>query len=244
MLSKNQEKFIRSLGLKKNRKLESAFIIEGNKLIQEAIDSNQKIMNCFVSGKWLEKNEIETEYQEISEREMAKISSLKTPPGILAVLKMPEFKKELKDDMILVLEDIKDPGNLGTIIRTAESFGIKKIICSDETVDVYNSKVVQASMGSIFRIKVSYQNLESYLEDNSSSYTVYGTHLQGDNIYEQELAKPAIIIMGSESHGLSESLSNRSNALIKVPQAAGLESMNVSIATAVVLAEFRRVFGW
>ena len=99
-------------------------------------------------------------------------------------------------------------------------------------------------MGSIFRIKVSYQNLESYLEDNSSSYTVYGTHLQGDNIYEQELAKPAIIIMGSESHGLSESLSNRSNALIKVPQAAGLESMNVSIATAVVLAEFRRVFGW
>lgn len=238
MLSKKQEKLVRSLRLKKNRNAEKLFVIEGTKLIKEAIQEKADIKYLFATNAWLSKNDLEIEYIEIVEKEMQKMSVLKTSPGVLAIVSFPEIAT-YENDVTLILDNIKDPGNLGTIIRTAETFGVNKIVCSEETVDCFNEKVVQASMGSIFRVQVFYTNLEEYLKELDPNQ-VFASSLQGENIYEIKISSPSYIIMGSESHGISDEIYSFAGNKIKVPQQGKVESMNVSIATAVILAEFRR----
>jgi TrmH family RNA methyltransferase len=240
MLSKKQEKLVRSLKLKKNRELEQLFVAEGTKIVFEAIQERLVIHSLFVTERWLNENKLSVDYKTISEAEMQKISSLKKAPGVLALISFLDIKAKANlKDIILMLDDVKDPGNLGTIIRTAEIFGVSQIICSPETVDLYNEKVVQSSMGSIFRVPVIYQDILEYISTTNSSF-FYASSLDGDSLYESELKYPACLIMGSESHGINSELLNKIETHIKVPQMGMVESMNVSIATAVILAEFRR----
>ncbi len=173
---------------------------------------------------------------------MKKISSLTTPPGLLAVIEIPTNQKVEKEDIKLVLDNIQDPGNLGTIIRTADAFGIKSIICSEETVDFYSSKVVQASMGSIFRVNLHSRDLKEFLKVEKEESTLYASHLNGGNLYTCEFNKPATLIMGSESHGISEELMSLIQESVKIPIKGNAESFNVSIATAILLGEISRQF--
>lgn len=238
MLSKSQEKLVRSLRIKKNRIVEKLFIIEGTKLIEEAIQEGISFSILFATTTWVEKHDFSGEFTEVDEREMQKISSLKTAPGVLAIV--PYLNPEIKQlGITLILDHIKDPGNLGTIIRTAETFGVTEIICSEETVDLYNEKVVQASMGSIFRVPVKYEDLETYLSKVDAKQ-VYASSLEGASLYEVAINFPAYLIMGSESHGIRNEIYQFAMNKIKVPQQGKVESMNVSIATAVILAEFQR----
>lgn len=238
MLSKKQEKLVRSLRLKKNRNTEKLFIAEGTKLVEEAIQDGIAFHTLFATRHWAERQGYTGEYVELDEREMQKLSSLKKAPGALAIIPFLEIEAK-ENKLTLILDNVKDPGNLGTIIRTAETFGVSEIICSEETVDIYNEKVVQASMGSVFRMPISYANIEEYLSTINKN-NVYASSLTGNSLYDTVIEFPAYIIMGSESHGIRKEIYNYSGKLIKVPQQGRVESMNVSIATAVILAEFNR----
>ncbi|MCB0802009.1 MAG: RNA methyltransferase [Flavobacteriales bacterium] len=244
MLSKKQEKLVRLLRTKKGRNAEKLFVIEGSKLVEEAMAEEITFHTCFATQTWIENNTADLECIVIDEREMQRISSLKNAPGVLAIVAFIQFKKQTKScDLSLLLDDIKDPGNLGTIIRTAETFGVSQIICSPETVDVYNEKVVQASMGSIFRLPLFVEDLTHYIQQIPKAETLYLSSLEGKNMYELELKTPAHILLGSESHGIKGSLLKMGKMHLKVPQMGKVESMNVSIAAAVILAEFRRRIG-
>lgn len=171
------------------------------------------------------------------EKTMKEISSLKTPNKLLAVVKKPITEKK-EASFIVVLDDIQDPGNMGTILRTCDWFNVDKIVCSKNTVDIFNTKVIQSSMGSIFRIPVEYCNLSTYLE--LSTLTIYGALLEGDNIYKQKLEHEGILVMGNEGKGVSEEIQSYITKTIHIPRFGGAESLNVSIATGIVLSEFCR----
>lgn len=252
MISKNQIQFIKSLAISKFRKAHGMFIAEGPKMMIELANSSYKIEGIYALASWLEGNRFkfsnETNISEVSEKELYRISSLKTPNQVLAIVyKSMNNPPGLEDlnDLILMLDDISDPGNMGTIIRTADWFGIKQIICSKTCVDIYNPKVVQATMGSLFRVKVHYADLHDYLKQLPENQDVYGTLLEGENIYESDFSKKGIIIIGNESHGISEELIPFITNKITIPNYSTklfetAESLNASIATAVVCAEFRR----
>lgn len=255
MLSKNKIKFINSIKKKKYREIHQCFFAEGEKLVDELLDSNIQIINIFATTDWINKNQQrfylrpESEVIEISENELNKISSLTTPNKVFAVAKQPvyEYKiEEIRTGLNLFLEDINDPGNFGTIIRIADWFGIKNIFCSKESVDVYNTKVVQTSMGAIYRIKVHYVKSAEFLTDLSKpeNFNIYGTFLEGNNIYQESLDKNGLIIMGSESHGISKELTpfiNKKLFISNYPSNEKTsESLNISVATAIVCSEFRR----
>lgn len=252
MLSKNKIKFINSLKIKKFRDEYQQFIAEGDKLVCDLLSGNYKIIEIFAVRDWLEKHVISNQIMvnEITEDELERISQLSTPNKVLAIL---DYKQSLKpenlnyDELILVLDEIKDPGNLGTIIRIADWFGIKNIICSENSVDVYNPKVVQATMGSIARINVSYCDLNSFMKAIPHEIPIYGTLLDGENIYEQPLSKNGIIIVGNESRGISEPVLPCITNKLFIPSYAQnadnkAESLNASVAAAIVCAEFKRKF--
>lgn len=240
ILSNKQEKLIRLLQQKKYRKQEGLFVVEGKKMIDEALQSDFNVEFIATEGREEVKDENATLFSVDSKR-MKKISSLTNPPGILAVIQKNKIKAE-DGDLILVLDEIKDPGNLGTIIRTAEAFGIRSIVCSKDTVDCYSPKVVQATMGAIFRMNISYTDLLSFIKEKAETYSVYASHLMGKNLYETELIKPSILVMGNESNGISDELMKEISNTLKIPMAGQSESFNVSIATAILLSEFKRQF--
>ena len=254
MISINQIKHINSLKQNKFRKIHKEFIAEGEKTVAGILSSNFEISGIFALEEWLEKNKKickEFNVEQISEKELKRISSQKTPNNVLAVVKIPENEIDIKtifSDLILMLDNINDPGNLGTIIRIADWFGIKNIICSENTVDLYNPKVVQATTGSIARVKVYYTELKEFLQKTPENITVYGTLLEGGNISKSKLKKTGIIIIGSESHGISKELFPFIKEKIKIPEYLAktntqkAESLNASIATAIVCYEFRRNF--
>ncbi len=244
MLSNREEKLIRALRQKKTRQAENSFLIEGDKLLLEAIKSNFKILHVFTTPSWNLASKINIDSKVISERELKKVSNLKTPPGCLAILEMPNTMPIQLTDLTLVLDQLQDPGNLGTIIRSAAAFGVEQIICSTNTVDLYNPKVVQATMGALFHVRVYYKDLKEYLTNLSSKLLVYGAHLKGENIYQSELKTPALLLMGNESQGISPSLESFIHHKIKIPQSKKVESLNVSMATAVILSEFKRQTSW
>jgi TrmH family RNA methyltransferase len=178
---------------------------------------------------------------QIDEKELKKITALATPNTCLAVFKIPSEKKIIESGLILALDSIRDPGNLGTILRLCDWFGIGQLICSKETVDIYNPKVVQATMGSIARVNVNYIDLETFI--NQTQLAVFGTFMNGTNIYKTNLPQEGIIIMGNEANGISREIEKLIKNRLTIPRFGTLqktESLNVATATAIVLSEFRR----
>jgi RNA methyltransferase, TrmH family len=251
MLALSKIKFIRSLQIKKYRDEEGLFIAEGDKIVREALISGYDITLVVAEKDWLKnnKNELSHFAGEIIETDsegLKRISSLKTPNNVLSVIRKPDYKPDtfvLKEQLSLVLDTIQDPGNLGTIIRIADWFGIKDIICSPSTADVYNPKVVQSTMGAIFRVNTYYSGLTDFLK-KSADIPVYGTLLEGENIFNSPLTSHGLIILGNESKGISEELLPFINHRLFIPSfppgAVSSESLNVSSAAAIVCAEFRR----
>lgn len=241
MLSKNQIKIITSLSQKKYRKQHQLFIAEGKKVIEELLP-NFDLEWLFCVGDLNFKNVDKNKVYQVTDTEIKKISVLTTATNCLAVFRIPEERenKELKG-LIVALDDIRDPGNLGTIIRLCDWFGIETLLCSEETVDVYNPKVVQATMGSISRVNVIYGNIVEILK--TTSLTVFGTFMDGENIYKKELPKEGIIVMGNEANGISAEIEKIVKNKISIPRFGKLqetESLNVATATAIILSEFRR----
>lgn len=252
MISKSQIQYIKSLTVSKFRKIHKKFIAEGPRIINELANSSFNIEGIYAQLAWVKSNRFrfpnDTQIIEVSEKELGRISGLKTPNQILAVVHMSENiqpDSNTFNDLVLMLDNISDPGNMGSIIRTADWFGIQQIICSNNCVDIYNPKVVQATMGSLFRVQVFYTNLKMYLEQLPAEQVIYGTLLEGNNIYQTNLEKQGIIIIGNESRGISKNLIpfithklSIPNYTIKTEETA--ESLNASTATAIVCAEFRR----
>lgn len=239
MVSKNQIKLINSLQQKKYRKLHNLFIAEGKKVIQELIDANFSLEHLFVTKENLFDKKYHSEL--ISDAELKKISALTTANDCLAVFKIKEVNSKENSGLELALDNIKDPGNMGTIIRLCDWFGISKIVCTEETVDIYNPKVVQATMGSLARVEVLYTNLTDYLK--TAEVEIFGTFMEGKNIYKQELPTKGIIVMGNEANGISKEIENLVTQKISIPRFGNLqqtESLNVATATAVILSEFKR----
>src|SRR3989304_8063788 len=203
MLSKINIKFIKSLRLKKYREINKKFIVEGDKITRELIHSNIETEIIFALQTWAKKNinpKIANKIRIINEAELKKISALKTPNQVLAIAKIPEnyTDNNLENALCLVLEDIQDPGNFGTIIRTADWFGIKSIFCSENTVDLFNEKVIQSSMGSVFRINIVYMDIIDLIEKNKNKIPVFGTFTTGDNIFNLNLPPKGLIVFGNE----------------------------------------------
>lgn len=227
MISKAKIKLIRSLEMKKYRLAEGLFVAEGLKVVEEL----QKLCSPV----------------EIYEGEdAAKASFLQHPQGVLALFPTSIFENICpQSELKLMLDGVQDPGNMGTIIRIADWFGIDHVYCSADSVDVFNPKTVQATMGSLARVKVEYSNLEEVIDSLPKDYPVYGTLLDGENIYNTKLSKKGIIIMGNEGKGISESLRKRITHRILIPSyppcRPTAESLNVAIATAIVCAEFRKL---
>ncbi|WP_310560316.1 RNA methyltransferase [Flavobacterium sp.] len=240
MLSKNQIKLITSLHQKKQRFAHQLFFAEGIKGIQELLESNFELVNLYTS-----QNDFDQVLNEkkvfVNEQELKKISALATPNTCLAVFKIPDEKKIPESGLILALDSIRDPGNLGTILRLCDWFGVHQIICSKETVDIYNPKVVQATMGSLARINVNYIDLETFI--SQTNLPVFGTFMDGDTIYKSDLPQEGIIIMGNEANGISLEIEKLIKNRLSIPRFGTLqktESLNVATATAIVLSEFRR----
>jgi TrmH family RNA methyltransferase len=255
MLSRNQVKHIHSLKQKKFREIHRQFLAEGSKLILDILESQTRVIAVYATAEWLKQNEQvllskKIPFTEISGEEMERITALSSPSPALAIAEIPEgpiLPGKIVQDLILVLDDIKDPGNLGTIIRIADWFGIGFIVCSENTVDLYNPKVIQASMGSVARVSVAYGNLPAFLSSLDPAVEIYGTFAEGENIYSTLLDPKGIIVIGNESAGISPEVFSKITCKISIPSyspAAGheshAESLNASIAAAIVCSEFRR----
>ena len=238
MLSKNQLKLITSLHQKKYRIRHGLFVVEGIKVITEFLNSSFKVVDLYCT-EVIDDFKM-YDYRQISEIELKKISSLKTPNKVLGIFEIPSTTNIKSEGLILALDGIKDPGNLGTIIRLCDWFGIEQIVCSKETVDCYNSKVVQSTMGSLTRVSLAYTDLISFLE--VTNVPVYGALLEGENIYKSALKNDAILVIGNESNGISEEVCKLISHQITIPRFGKLqqaESLNAATATAIILSEFK-----
>lgn len=240
MVSKNQIKLISSLHQKKYRIAHQLFIAEGVKGINELLKSNFELEHLYVTIDEF-KSVSTTQKTVISDADLKKISALTTPNTCLAVFKIPKEKTIINNGLIVALDTIRDPGNMGTILRLCDWFGINQVVCSKETVDLYNPKVVQATMGSIARVNVNYLNLKDFLE--TTSLPIYGTFMDGEDLYNSEITNEGIIILGNEANGISKEIEALVTKRITIPRFGNLqqtESLNVATATAIVLSEFKR----
>jgi TrmH family RNA methyltransferase len=246
LVSKSQLKLITSLQQKKYRDKTGLFVAEGPKVIAEFIKEGVALDTFFT----IESedrvaslgSDILNKYQQVSSIELQKMSFLKTANTSLAVFNIPKTKGEGGNGLIVALDAVRDPGNLGTIIRLCDWFDVSQLICSEDTTDCFNPKVVQATMGSLARIDIRYVNLSEYVKN--SSLPVYGGVMDGSSVYQSTLPTEAIIVLGNEANGISEEIQKQINHPITIPQ-FGLkkdtESLNVATAAAVLLSEFRRV---
>ena len=256
MISKNQLKYIRQLEQKKYRRREGVFVAEGTKVVGDLLQ-RYRPEAVFATADWQAPAGITP--QLVTDDELRRISFLQHPQQVLALFPLPVNSKPstvnskpstvnckpstVNSDLSLALDGVQDPGNLGTIIRIADWFGISTIICSEDTVDAWNPKVVQATMGSIARVNIIYLNLSDFLDTLPADFPVYGTFLDGDNIYTQELTPNGLIIMGNEGNGISEAVRSKVNRRLLIPdfhQGPTADSLNVAIATAITCSEFRR----
>jgi len=248
MPSVNKIKYLKSLHLQKFRNEYREFIVEGPKMVSEAIGSDFDLTGIFGLSSWAGRTRdipisLQKRIEIVTPAELARISYFKTPNEVLATVKIPEISinEHIFNDLVLMLSTISDPGNLGTIVRVADWFGIKHIICSPDSVDVYNPKVVQATMGSIFRVNVYYKDLQEVLSGLPQNLPVFGAFLEGNNIYKETLPGKGIVIIGNESHGIDEQLKPFIPNKIFIPSfSGGAESLNASVATAIICSEFRR----
>ena len=236
MISKNQIKFVRQLEQKKYRKKEGLFVAEGPKVVGDLLRAGFNAQEIYATKEW---NSNGKRVQEVTEEELRKVSFLQHPQQVLALFEIPSAKLSSDSALSLALDDVQDPGNLGTIIRIADWFGISTIYCSENTVDAWSPKVVQATMGSIARVNIVYTDLKELILN--ATVPVYGTLLDGQNIYTQELSQDGIIVMGNEGNGISQAIRPLINRKLLIPQFhKGPESLNVAIATAITCSEFRR----
>ena len=231
MLTKNQIKLIRSLSLKKNRQKHGLFIVEGEKLVNEVLSSDWEIEGIYATKEWLGENALI-----ISNNDLVRISSLKTPNKVLAIVKIKKGSLDITSNTVLALDGVKDPGNLGTIIRLADWFGVKDIICSDDCVDYLNPKVVQSSMGSFTRVNLHYTSLIDAFK-KYSDYKLIMTVLNGTPLSEMKNIDKKIVVIGSESKGISKEILELTSEKITIPKSkfSKAESLNVSIAAAIIL---------
>ncbi|MHA7842189.1 MAG: TrmH family RNA methyltransferase [Winogradskyella sp.] len=239
MVTKQDIKLIKSLNQKKYRQQLDLFTVEGVKGIKEFLNSHYKLNRLYTTKQIFEAPSTKT--LEISENELKKISSLKNPNTALAIFEIPKSKNTNSHGLIVALDDVRDPGNLGTIIRLCDWYGIKDLVCSHSTVDCYNAKVVQATMGSLTRVNITYINLVEFMLNYSGD--VFGTYMNGENIYRADLPNEGIIVLGNEANGISAEISSIIDRRITIPQfgkSKDTESLNVANATAIVLSEFRR----
>lgn len=253
MISKNQIKYIQSLHLKKNREKDGFFIIEGVKLVSEFLESDAfEIKELFATEEYLSQNKLPIKtknipFHSVAEEELKKISQLITPNKVLALVAVQKNvldKELLLSGLTIYLDDIRDPGNLGTIIRIADWFGITQVICSETTTELYNFKTLQATMGAVLRVKVVYEDLENVLSA-VPQIPVYGALLNGANIYKTELKK-GIVVIGNEANGISESIMKLITQAITIPSAMnnGSESLNAANACGIICSEFFRQFNY
>ncbi|MCT4673740.1 MAG: RNA methyltransferase [Prolixibacteraceae bacterium] len=251
-LSKNRIKYIRQLSQKKFRKKEKRYIAEGAKIIEDLIDGKHPIEMIYASEEaylqlQAKAKDNNIEIIAISEASIEKVSQLTTASNAIAVIPFKEqffCIEELNHKIAIALDNIQDPGNLGTIIRIADWFGIDHILCSKDTVDVHNIKVIQATMGAIARVEVHYLDLEEVLPHaHDANIPVYGTFLEGENIYNEKLSSNGIIVMGNEGKGISPKIESLITNKITIPsfrQDKGSESLNVAMATSIICSEFKR----
>lgn len=245
-LSKSKLKYIRSLKDKKHRTEHGTFVAEGNKLIADLLP-HIKCQLLVATPNYLQgiDTSLAEEVIEVKQDQLDQASYLQNPQQALAVFYQQKSETEinLKEDLILALDGVQDPGNLGTIVRVADWYGIKHIICSNDTADIYNPKVVQATMGAIARVNLQYTDLEYFLKE-SNEYPIYGTLLDGENMYEQHITSNGIIVMGNEGNGIRPEIAKLITEKLFIPNyplgELTSESLNVSIATAIICAEFRR----
>ena len=246
-LSKSKIKLIHSLEMKKFRKQENMFVAEGTKSVCD-IYNNLNCITLIATQEWID-NHPEIKANEIittSKDDISRASFQKTPQDVIALFEIPHYKlnnDELSNKLSIVLDTIQDPGNLGTIIRIADWFGIENIICSNETTDCFSPKVVQATMGAISRIKIHYTDLNQFLSE-IKDIPVFGTFLEGENIYKTELSVNGLIIMGNEGNGIGDQLNKYINKKLHIPNFSPFEesseSLNVAVATAIICSELDR----
>lgn len=237
MISRQLAKFVKSLKLKKYRKKASAFVVEGAKNVVELLSSDYEVMHLFITEKFqLEyQNMLPTgdQYNLCTEKELESIGTFQSNEYAVAVAKMKDETFEaMEGDLVIALDDVQDPGNLGTILRIADWYGVGQILASYETADLYNPKVINASMGSFTRVSIHYTDLEEKLL--GSSRTVYGAFLEGKNVHEIETEFPAIVLLGNEASGISDRLRKTVDRKITIPRIGGAESLNVAVSTAVI----------
>ena len=240
MISKNQIKLITSLQQKKHRQSHRLFIAEGVKVIQELLLSNFDLEHLYNTEQLFKSVELSKKTL-ISEVELKKISSLSTANNCLALFKIPKHIPIQSNSLIVALDTIRDPGNLGTIIRLCDWFGIHQIVCSNETVDVYNPKVIQATMGSIARVNLTYLDLPEYLKE--VKVPIFGTFMDGKNVYKEKLPEEGVLVFGNEANGISKEVAQLVKTKLAIPRFGALqktESLNVATATAIFLSEFKR----
>ena len=238
MLTKNQIKLITRLKQKKFRIQHQLFVVEGLKVVQEFLNSNYELYAIFAVDDYF--SQYNKKFTKIDSKELAKISGFSSPNKVLAIFKIPAPIVIDWSTLVVALDSINDPGNLGTIIRLCDWFGIEHLVCSEATVDCYNPKVVQASMGSHTRVNISYADLKTHVPFASNCM---GTFMDGVSIYEQKLPKTGVIVLGNEANGISEEVETMIQTRLSIPRFGSFkqtESLNVANATAIVLSEFRR----
>jgi TrmH family RNA methyltransferase len=248
MLSKSQIKFIRSIEHKKFRNESGCFLAEGNKLVADILPHFECALLAARSSWLATQGDIKaTELVLAEENDIKKASLLKTPQDVIAVFRQPELildRSVFQNDLVLVLDGVQDPGNLGTIVRLADWFGIHNVICSPDSVDIFNPKTVQATMGAIARVKVFYMDLPALFDETGNDIPIYGTFLEGNSIYTDTLTHNGLIVMGSEGQGIGRELERKISHRLHIPSFPPAtetgESLNVAVATAIVCSEFRR----
>ncbi|QXP72714.1 RNA methyltransferase [Tenacibaculum sp. AHE15PA] len=239
-LSKSNLKLITSLQQKKYRQKHKLFVAEGIKVVKELLNSSLEASHIFtVDESFVVTNEIVCTV--ISDNELKKISTLKNPNKVLGLFKIPEAKQTNETGLIIALDEVNDPGNLGTIIRLCDWFGVSELVCSKNTVDCYNQKVVQSTMGSLTRVNVSYVDLPDFL--SSTQLPTYTADMDGNNVYKASLPEKAVLVMGNEANGISAEISAIVKHKLTIPRFGEIqqtESLNVATATAILLSEFKR----
>ena len=246
MISKSRLKYIRSLELKKYRKAEGVFVAEGPKIVDDLLGVFTPVYIA-ATKEWITLHP-GVQADEVSEDELRKASFLEHPQRVIAIFKIPHYDVDVRgvisNSLCLALDDIQNPGNLGTIVRIADWFGIEHIFCSQECADIYNPKVIQSTMGAIARIKVHYCNLPEMLSSLPSDTPIYGTFLDGEDMYAKQIVQHGVIVMGNEGKGVSSDVERLVTERLFIPSypkdRETSESLNVAIATAIVCAEFRR----
>ena len=241
MISRNQIKFVKSLQQKKYRILNKSFVVESTKNVLEILHSSYDVSHIFATSSWIDSNKISStiEINEVTKNDLRRISGLKTASEVLAVVKIPEFQNNFDFSGInIALDSINDPGNFGAIIRICDWFGVKNIYCSKNSVDLYNPKVVQSTMGSISRVNVFYTNLNQMIRQLDDSIRIYATVVSGLDIQKCKLSENSLIVFGNESHGISQEILNITKEKITITKKGQAESLNVSVSVGIILNKF------